>query len=227
MLTQAGEWCPCGYNRPVPAATYPEYVPLARPDHLTHTDLIQAARILVGRHQDAFPVDWHTSPERLETNHHIRTELDSHPAVRHDPLYAQEVFKAFLPDTLPKTMVRHLSQFGLQVGLTGRTATNPAASDADILAGLHILDHHDRWVDHMRILNMSPLRTHTLLTQLTHPHTGHPDGHEVLDLGIRLHMDDDWFTATAADPNTVDLPALRTMHALLHANMATPDRNIA
>lgn len=60
-------------------------VPLAEPDHLTHADLMQAARVLLWRYQDGAHIEWHQ--QRIYGNDHLRTFLDRSPDARFEPVY--------------------------------------------------------------------------------------------------------------------------------------------
>lgn len=183
-------------------------MPLATPDHLTHADLTQAARVLLWRYQDGTPIGWQR--ERIYGNDNLRARFDRNPEARFVSDYAQEVLLAFYPDLAPKHVIRRLSLMGLQAGMTGRGPSHPECSDEDLLAGLHLL-HQRHWFVHMAAERMAPTWVLHLIAVL---------GAETVNLAISLGMNRDWFTSAAEQPETVDLPALRTLAAL---SGATPE----
>lgn len=177
-------------------------MPLAAPDHLTHADIVQAARVLLQRYQDGAYVEWHQ--QRTYGNDHLRTFLDRSPDARFEPVYAQEVLLAFTPDIRPKKVILRLNLMGLQAGMVNRSAAHPESDDDDLLAGLHLLERQ-RWFVTMSAERMSPTWVLHLIDVL---------GAETVDLAFTLDLSRDWFTAAEADPTSVDLPALRTMASL-------------
>lgn len=193
-------------------------MPLLTPEFLDRDDLTTAARHLLIRHQDAMYVEWQDvafyGPRQL-----ARLIGRTATALR-DPMYAQNVLLHF--HTLsPHWIIRHLHTMGVQAGLTGRSPASPESSDDDLLAAIRMLDHPE-WIPFMHMSRVSPRLVLDALTTLTtgeSPNARRDEpGYEILDLGLRLGMDDNWFTdlAGVADlAGAAVLPNLSSMRTLM------------
>jgi hypothetical protein len=189
-------------------------VPLLTPEFLDHDDLTTAARHLLIRHQDDLFVDWQSvafyGPRQLGGF------IGRTAQALNDPMYAQNVLLCFHTMS-PHAIIRALDAMGLQAGLTGRSPARPESSDEDLLAAIKILDHPE-WVGFIHMSRVAPRRVLDTLRALTSgqsPSARRDEpGYEVIDLGLRLGMDTDWFATLAADADTANVSALRTMMAL-------------